>query len=347
MRTILFFTISILISVTSFSQNKNNQQQPDVLNEGGANLSPLEQAIKEQGGGVFRKDNDKNRVMRGINENDVYETTYPHVREADVMWSTTIWREIDLRHKMNQPLYFPAKITPSPSREGYKGYADETFLLADRRSLIDVLFSAIINGDKRRVPPLPPLPCYDPSPEKLAAKYDDEFKERLTVGEIKKIAMGRMDSVLVEDTITDTQEWELQYEGFDRTLVTKYWVKEEWFFDKQRSVMDVRIIGVCPVVESFDDNERFDGYEPLFWLYFPEARPYLAGWEVFNHQNNNSGRMTYDDLFMMRYFNSTIFKESNPYDRQIADYKTGLDALLESETIKNKIFNLELDLWEY
>ena len=46
-------------------------------------------------------------------------------------------------------------------------------------------------------------------------------------------------------------------------------------------------------------------------------------------------------------FNSTIFKESNPYDRQISDYKTGLDALLESETIKNKIFNLELDLWEY
>ena len=30
---------------------------------------------------------------------------YTHVREADVMWHKRIWREIDLREKINHPLY--------------------------------------------------------------------------------------------------------------------------------------------------------------------------------------------------------------------------------------------------
>ena len=42
-----------------------------------------------------------------------------------------------------------------------------------------------------------------------------------------------------------------------------------------------------------------------------------------------------------------IVKESNKYDRKISDYKEGIDALLEAEKIKEEIFNLEHDLWEY
>src|SRR5688572_26744648 len=35
---------------------------------------------------------------------------YTHLREADVMWSKTIWRVLDLSEKQNLPLYYP--ITP-------------------------------------------------------------------------------------------------------------------------------------------------------------------------------------------------------------------------------------------
>ena len=31
----------------------------------------------------------------------------PYVREADVMWKKTIWREIDFRQKMNHGFYYP------------------------------------------------------------------------------------------------------------------------------------------------------------------------------------------------------------------------------------------------
>ena len=36
-------------------------------------------------------------------------TSLPFLREADVMMSKKVWRIIDLREKMNQPLYFPTK----------------------------------------------------------------------------------------------------------------------------------------------------------------------------------------------------------------------------------------------
>ncbi len=32
---------------------------------------------------------------------------YTHVREADVMWHRRVWRTIDLREKINHPLYYP------------------------------------------------------------------------------------------------------------------------------------------------------------------------------------------------------------------------------------------------
>ena len=40
-------------------------------------------------------------------------------------------------------------------------------------------------------------------------------------------------------------------------IISQYYVKEDWFFDKQRSVMDVRIIGICPVINTYDEEGNF------------------------------------------------------------------------------------------
>ena len=57
--------------------------------------------------------------------------------------------------------------------------------------------------------------------------------------------------------------------------------------------------------------------------------------------------MSFDDLFWKRMFQSYIEKESNIYDREIDTYKSGINALLESEKIKEKIFRFEHDLWSF
>lgn len=57
--------------------------------------------------------------------------------------------------------------------------------------------------------------------------------------------------------------------------------------------------------------------------------------------------MSYDDLFWKRKFTSTIYKQSNVYDRKIETYRHGIDALLESEKIKDEIFKIEHDVWSF
>jgi hypothetical protein len=51
---------------------------------------------------------------------------------------------------------------------------------------------------------------------------------------------------------------------------------------------------------------------------------------------------------MQRRFSSTIIAESNVFgNRMLTDYKLGQDVLLEAERIKNDVFIMEHDLWEY
>jgi gliding motility associated protien GldN len=130
--------------------------------------------------------------------------------------------------------------------------------------------------------------------------------------------------------------------------VLEYLIKEDWFFDKQRSVMEVRILGICPVAYKENPATGQIEKEQLFWLWFPEARPLLANHEVFNRYND-AERRTFDEIFHKRMFTSYITKESNVYDRLVYDYKrySSMEQLLEAERIKEQIRNFEHDLWEY
>ena len=129
--------------------------------------------------------------------------------------------------------------------------------------------------------------------------------------------------------------------------IVRYVLKEDWFFDKQRSVMDVRIIGISPIVIARNPvTQEIVGLQNLFWLYFPECRYVFQNFYVFNNAND-SQRMSFDDLFQKREFSSYIQKESNVYDRAISPNWDGLDALLESERIRNEMFTFEHDLWHF
>ena len=72
----------------------------------------------------------------------------------------------------------------------------------------------------------------------------------------------------------------------------------------------------------------------------------FANADVFN-LFNDAQRRTYEDLFQKRYFSSYIIKESNVYDRNVGEYARHMDALAESERIKEELFLLEHDLWHY
>lgn len=246
---------------------------------------------------------------------------YQFVRESDVIWSKRVWRIIDLRQKMNYPLYYP------------------TELMQDRESLVQRLVRAIKYNE---------INAYDP--------IDDEFTKRLSYEQVL-VQLGAEDK---EQTSIDEngQEVKVTIKGQIRWgEIKELMVKEDWFFDKQRSVMEVRIIGICPILHRMDyrntgsDEEQEEGTLSrikAFWIYFPEARSVLANTDAYNNFND-AQRITYDDLFWKRNFDSYIIRISNVLDnRLISEYTfTGLGTLLESERIKTELFNFEHDLWEY
>ena len=258
--------------------------------------------------------------------------SYPHLREADVMWAKRIWRIIDLKEKMNHKLYYPLE----PQN--------------DRISLYEVIrYGALTEGS---------LTVYD-----LGIDLDDKFRfpvkpENGNVNDpdfrnrLEKLfgTVSTKDSVANDEPVYDDNGdvIKVEYiEPFTSRDIVRYEIKEDWFFDKQRSVLDVRIIGISPVVVAVNpESGDVVGLKNLFWLYFPECRYVFQNFFVFNNAND-SQRMSFDDLFWKREFSSYIRKESNVYDRAISPNWDGLDALLESERIRNEMFTFEHDLWHF
>lgn len=239
---------------------------------------------------------------------------YPHLRESDVMWTKRVWQVLDLREKMNHSFYYPTED------------------LADRKSLFGVIRYALDEGS---------IVAYGLGP----AGDDDEFRYALSPSALDSLLKPTVIQYI--DTNLDGEMEAVEtVQEIEPSLITQYKLKEEWVFDKQRSERYVRIIGIAPMIESFDESGNFRGYQDLFWLYFPECRYVFANWDVFNRQND-SQRRTYEDLFQQRMFSSYVVKESNVYDRSIVEYAKGVDALLESERIKEDLFLLEHDLWHY
>ena len=248
---------------------------------------------------------------------------YRYVREADVMWSNTIWRIIDLREKINLPLYYP------------------TVKMDDRISLIDLLLWGIEKEG---------IVVYSPD-------EDDEFSKPMTWNEIENKFDVRNDTIYVEDPETGESVIKVIRKEMETSEVKKIMLKELWYFNKQSSQFEVRILGICPIREfvkedSFSEGEKTEGdaevvLRKLFWVDFTSARFLLSSNFVFNN-NNDAERLSFDDIFFKRRFSSYIFKESNVYDnRSIVEYKQGLDAVLESQKINDNLFVFEHDLWEY
>lgn len=247
---------------------------------------------------------------------------YEHIREDDAWYRERVWREIDIREKMNLPFRYKAEDDNGNQR------------------FISILLRAVRKGD---------VTAFDPT-------IDDRFTTPMTLEKVGSIIAGKCDSIQVMDWAKDPtgtkgfMKDSLVCKDFNPDEIVKFRIKEEWVFDKEASRMFTRILGIAPIKTYVDENTgTVLGESPIFWVYYPDLRPVLSLYEVYNGKNFGA-RMSWEELFESRYFSSYIVKSSseNPYDIFIKEYlKDDILRLLEGENIKTRIFNFEQDLWSY
>ena len=240
------------------------------------------------------------------------------VREADVTWSKIVWRLVDLREKANQHFYFP-----KTEVQGRVNLIN--LLLANIKSQKILAFEAPIMDNNEFTTPM--------TYEQVKAQFGSVTKTVMR----RNFENGQMEPVTIPQDIPTDE-------------VKQLMIKEIWYFDKQRSSLQVRILGLCPIRVYYrdeDTNQEVPLRKKLFWVPYPEIRPLLAKSEVLNARNGAKS-FSFDDLFLIRNFDGYIVKEENVYDnRDILSYASGEYASQEAERIKNAIFNFEQDLWEY
>jgi gliding motility associated protien GldN len=260
-----------------------------------------------------------------IERNLVKERTplaYEHIREDDAWYRERVWREIDIREKMNLPFRYKAQ----------EDNGDQRFVM--------ILLQAIKSGE---------VTAFDPN-------VDDRFTTPMPIARIGEMIAGKCDTIQVIDWARDPNGTKgimkdsTSCREFNPDDILKFRIKEEWVFDKESSRMYARILGIAPIKTYIDDaTGAVMGEAPIFWVYYPDLRPILAKYEVYNAKNFGA-RMSWEELFESRFFASYIVKSTleNPYDMFIKSYiKDDILRLLEGDNIKDKIFNFEQDLWSY
>lgn len=233
--------------------------------------------------------------------------SYEPLHERDIFWQRRIWRVIDCRQKMNLPFMY------------------------DKHELFTILKSGVDSGA-------------------IKAYSSENFWHKQSTEDINK-QLNSPDTSEVYDPTTGKYEYVAVTNDIDPQSINQFRIKEDWYFDSESSVMKVRILGIAPMIVEMDKATMTEmPPRAIFWIYYPDARKYLSQFKVFN-EDNIASPISWDDLFEMRKFESYIVKRSNVNDFRLKDYpnlaENGVDLLMESDKVKEEIFNFEHDLWSY
>ncbi len=330
----------LIIAIFSISYSIVSFGQSNLLNA----KSPIQIGVKSKS--QLNSDNDK-------------PLAYGYVDDRDILMSRTTWEVIDLREKINFPLYFPI---------------DTLNIGPDRRSLYDVLIKGIKKGkiteiyndgyftSKKTVK--------DITSNLVTIKLSKEGKKQIDEKQLqnKYTSYNNIDENIKKQMIKDgiSEDFFLTY-TIESDAVVQFKIKGLWYFDKRQGELKYRLLGLCPVVidnsgpetssnsesqsnsTKEDSSEQEPDYIELFWVFFPNARETLYAAKAFN-EKNSSMPISFDQILNARRFNSVIYKEENVYgDREIKDYlaNNAMNQLLESDRIKDKIRSFEQDMWSY
>ena len=247
---------------------------------------------------------------------------YPYLREADVVWSTMLWKTIDLNEAFNQYMYFPL------DQEDRSG----------KRSLAYVLWEAMEREE---------IPIYED--DELLIPIDNQlFVQRYTKPDTVQLEIG------YDDDDNEIYETVITPKYFDGAEVFQYALREAWFIGKQDTRQDSRRLALAPMKDvtitlKSTREDVYMGRAALFWvpMQHPSVRAVLARQKAYYDENNIINQPSWDNIFIGQLYTAFVTRESNRYERTISRYLVGKDALMEAAAIEEKVFEIGEDMWEY
>jgi gliding motility associated protien GldN len=213
---------------------------------------------------------------------DTYALPWAPISYSNILWRKRVWRTIDTRVSENKVLSNSPEI-PNSCR------------------LAGILVGGIVSGKYQAY-----------------SAVDDHFTTLLTKEEVLASISEKVEFHTATDPLTgDEVRKYVNYNTFPE-MITKYIIKEDWLYLKNEGKIIVRIVGIAPVREAI----AFDGTtteKPLFWLYYPDIRNFLAQYKTYSLPNENTS-YNWDELFEGRHFDSKIDKvmdETNPNNMSV------------------------------
>ena len=194
---------------------------------------------------------------------------YPFLREEDVVWSTTLWKNIDCNELFNQFFYFPS----------------DEYITFGKKSLAYIIWDAMAADE---------IPIYED--DELKIPLDNKaFFERYT----------RADTILLEigydDDDNELYETVIKPRFFDGSEVFEYALREVWFIGRQDSRQDSRRIALAPLKETYrvvggGVPDIYLGRIPIFWIPMqnPRVRNLLVRYTAYIDPNNMVNQPSWD-----------------------------------------------------
>lgn len=268
------------------------------------------------------------------------------VHESNVMYKTTVWRRLDMREKLNSPMFAKGAEITKHLIDGVKAgvldaYATDT--LNKKLTLEDFnkrLFRQFEGGGLSQAEIDAGFGTGEDDGwgggAKTTGGSDDGWGEGASTpaaGGAKKPASPAASGG--------------GYEMFpDELYIVE--IKEDWLFDKQRSRQynDIQTLTVMIPAEAAPDGLE----KPLATFRYKDLEIFFRSNPncIWYNEKNTAQHKNLADAFELRLFNGRIIRISDPRNRYLEDiYKSPKAGLLKSQEMEYELMEKEHNLWEY
>jgi len=270
-------------------------------------LSPRQRAA--EAAAATANNSTPNLTERAKIKNEVASKAPEHV-----VWLREMYRDIDLEKDDNAALYYP--VTP----------------IGDRMNLFSTIFKLL--ADNKIVAYNYPVNGTEVFTDKEKLNFEDGVLKKFQIP-YKKEGTDSDPRYTVDDADIPSIE------------VSKYQIKEGWYFDAATGTYKSQVIAICPLLVRKDYNIGDVTNNPVCWIPYENLRPYLSRTMIMTSNYNNVLSYSIDDFFTKGMYKGDIIKTVNMKDQSLAQQVGDDPEKLKhaQDSIENQLKTFKERLW--